>query len=215
MPVLTNYSMDIRIAVADDHLIFLESISMLIDSIDGFKLAAAYGNGTEVLEALPENKIDILLCDLEMPFLNGIETTLRVKKLFPEVKVILLTMYVDTDIVRQATNAGVSGMLSKKISKKELVAAIEAVMADKIYFSEDVSLTAADREETEPLTDREKEILRSLALGLSYKMIAADLGISYYTVNSHVKHIYKKLNVNSGREALSKALKNKLISGAF
>ncbi len=207
--------MDVRIAVADDHLIFLESMSMLIDSIDGFELVAASGDGTEVLEALSEKNADVLLCDVEMPFLNGIETTLRVKKLFPEVKVIMLTMYVDADTVKQATRAGVSGILSKKISKKELIAAIETVMADEMYFSEDVSLVVTDHAETAPLTDREKEILRSLALGLSYKMIAADLGISYYTVNSHVKHIYKKLNVNSGREALSKALKNKLISGTF
>ncbi len=207
--------MDIRIAVADDHLIFLESISMLIDSIDGFALVAAAGNGIEVLEALQETKADILLCDLEMPLLNGIETTVRVKKLFPEVKVILLTMYVDADTVRRATKAGVSGMLSKKTSKKELAAAIGAVMANEVYFSEDVSVATRDEEEIEPLTDREKEVLRSMALGLSYKMIAADFGISYYTVNSHVKHIYKKLHVNSGIEALSKALKNKLISGHF
>lgn len=207
--------MDIRIAVADDHLIFLESISMLIDSVDGFKFVAAAGNGIEALETLSVKQADILLCDLEMPLLDGIETTARVKELFPEVKVILLTMYVDADTVKYATNAGVSGILSKKISKKELIAAIEAVMADRIYFSEDVSVTARDEGEIEPLTEREMEVLRSLALGLSYKMIAANFGISYYTVNSHVKHIYKKLHVNSSIEALSKALKNKLISGRF
>ena len=207
--------MDIRIAIADDHLIFLESLSMLIDSIDGFELVIAAGNGNEVLEALSGKKTDILLCDLEMPFLNGIETTVRVKKLFPEVKVILLTMYVDADTVKRATHAGVSGMLSKKISKRELVAAIQAVMANGVYFSDDVSVPAPDEEEIEPLTGREKEVLGLLALGYSYKMIAADVGISYYTVNSHVKHIYKKLHVNSSIEALSKALKNKLIPGRF
>lgn len=207
--------MDIRIAVADDHLIFLESISMLIDSIDGFELVIAAGNGTDALEALSQKKADILLCDLEMPILNGIETTFRARKLFPDVKVILLTMYVDADTVRHATHAGVAGILSKKISKKELVAAIEAVMANEMYFSEDVSLTAPNEEEIEPLTDREKEVLGLLALGHSYKMIAANFGISYYTVNSHVKHIYKKLHVNSSLEALSKALKNKLIPGRF
>lgn len=205
--------MPTKVILADDHLIFLESMGMLINSIEGIELIALASNGNEALLAIAREMPHILLCDQEMPILNGLETTLRIKQLYPALKVILLTMYVDTEIAHQAISAGVSGILSKNTSKLELIAAIAAVMANETYFSKDVQLAGLDEKSIplEPLTSRETEILSCMLNGLSYKMIAEKCGVSYFTVNSHVKHIYKKLGVNSSMEALSKALKMRLL----
>jgi DNA-binding NarL/FixJ family response regulator len=203
--------MDIKIGIVDDHLIFLESISMLIESIEGFQLVMTASSGAEILERLTNNTIDVLLCDLEMPVLNGLDTTLRVKSEFSGVKVIWLTMYTDPETIQQGMAAGVSGILSKKISKTELVSAVRSVMNSQIYFSEDLSLSGQDGSDIELLTPREKEVLRLLASGMSYKMIASTFDISYFTVNTHIKKNFKKLKVNSGTEAITKAIKYHLI----
>ncbi len=201
--------------VADDHLIFLESMSMLINSMDGVELIGLASNGNEAMEAISREKPHILLCDQDMPVLSGLEVTIRVKKLYPEVRIIMLTMHVDSETVMHGLKAGVSGILSKNISRIELLEAIKTVMSGQQYFSRDVELSGFDDTKfplAEPLTNREKEILESMQRGLSYKMIAQNCGVSYFTVNSHIKHIYKKLGVNSSTAALSKALKLRLIT---
>jgi len=207
--------MKTKVILADDHLIFLESMAMLINSIEGIDLIALASDGGEALEAISRENPHILLCDQEMPFLNGLDTTLRVKQLYPEIKVIMLTMYVDPETAGKAISAGVSGILSKKTSKLELMAAMNAVMNNQQYFSKDVQFSVFDNAKSSPnelLTNRETEILECMLKGLSYKMIAQSCGVSYFTVNSHIKHIYKKLQVNSSTEALSKALRLKLVA---
>ena len=211
--------MSIKVSIYDDNESLLESLSFLIRGTEGFELYHASGNASDILEDCRHLCPDVILMDIDMPGLSGIEATQLVKKSFPSINVMMLTVFEDKDKIFDALCAGATGYLLKKSSSIQIIEAIEELnkggspmssgIARKVleYFSKPAN-TEHDKYK---LTSRELEILQCLLAGDSYKMIADACFISIGTVYSHINNIYKKLQVNSKSEAVIKALKEKLV----
>jgi len=205
-----------KILIADDHEILLESLAMLFNSIEGVEIVATAQNGFEVLEKLEKYDVDLLICDLHMPFMDGIVTTAKVKEKYPNVKILMLSMAEDAYNIRRAMMAGVSGYLSKKVKKIELETALRNITEGHNYFGESILKELFKNiDESEdlktiitPLSSREIEIMKLIAKELSNKAIANALFISINTVESHRKTIYKKIGVNNTAGIIKYALKN-------
>jgi DNA-binding NarL/FixJ family response regulator len=177
-----------------------------------------FENGEHVEKAIGSLFPDVILMDIDMPVLNGLDTLTKVKSIKPELPVIMYTVFDDNDHLFEALKRGANGYLLKKTTPTRLLSAIvdirngevpmSAAIAQKVlkFFSEQQSPTPQYG-----LTAREKQLLKLLVDGFSYKMIAAELLISIDTVRSHIKKIYEKLNVHSVSEAVSKAIRQKLV----
>ncbi len=206
-----------KILIADDHLIFLESISLLLNSIEEVVLVGAVSNGKEVLEKIKHEEIDILLCDYMMPQMNGLELTLKLREIKSEIKILMLTGIDDLQLIKQTIQAGVHGILSKNIRKDELRKAINAVCEGLSYYSQDIMQILAQNPfkenatKIEVLSPRELEILKLIAQSLTGIEIANKLFISTNTVESHRKNIFRKLEVNSSLALIKYAFEHKLI----
>ncbi len=211
-----------KILLADDHRMFLESMSLLLNTIEEFDLVATATNGREVLRLLALHEIDIVLCDLQMPLMGGIEVILQIRQQFPAVKVLILTMSDNAGHIREALQVGADGYLLKTANKAELENAIKCIINGVNYFSKSamVSLSKTDAENTDNqivnekigvLSDRELEILKLIVAENSSTQIAEKLFISFNTVETHRKHLYKKLGINTSLGLLKYALKYGLI----
>ncbi|NBA86121.1 response regulator [Emticicia sp. CRIBPO] len=205
----------IKILLADDHQMFLESMSMLLHTIDGLELVATAANGIDVMKLLEAYETDVLICDLQMPLMGGIEVILKVRQKHPAVKVLILTMSDEAAHVREALQAGASGYLLKTANKSELENAIRVLAGGKPYFSNGVIMSLTKPQDVPlaavPLSDRELEILKLIVSELSSTQIAEKLFISFNTVETHRKNLYKKLGINSSLGLLKYALKHGLI----
>jgi DNA-binding NarL/FixJ family response regulator len=209
--------MSIRIFVIDDNKDRRESLQYLISMYADLELAGMAANGENIVEKIAEASPNVVLMDIDMPVVNGIEATRLIKATFPEVIVMMQTVFEDDEKVFESIKSGASGYLLKKTSPERIIEAIRdvaeggspmsPVVAAKVlqFFQQSVPKNEY------ALTEREKSILSLLVEGLSYKMIASNENISYHTVNSHIRKIYEKLHVHSIGEAISKALKEKLI----
>ncbi|WP_435356723.1 response regulator [Emticicia sp. SJ17W-69] len=214
---------NIKILLADDHQMFLESMSLLLNTIDGFELVTTAANGREVLRLLDLHQIDIVLCDLHMPLMGGIEVVLQIRQQFPSVKVLILTMSDAAPDIRAALQAGAGGYLLKTSNKNELESAIIGITNGLPYFSNSVITSLAktpmgndsynqlENDKNMTLSDRELEILKLIVAENSSTQIAEKLFISFNTVETHRKHIYKKLGINSSLGLLRYALRNGLV----
>ena len=197
-----------RLVLVDDHPIFTESLGLLLQTIAGVEVVGELNDGALLPEFLRGTPADIVICDIRMPGLNGIETTSLVKAEFPQVHVIMLSVEEDIGLVRGAVLAGASGYLSKKVRRQELENALHHVMSGQSYFSEEyMRLLVTPPEpvrnpekvlpELKGLSRREIEIVRLIAKELSNQEIAAKLFLSVNTVETHRKNIYKKIGVNN------------------
>ena len=197
----------IRIIIADDHQILLEGLKALILKQKDMEVIGSFANGRLAFEALSSLQPDIALVDINMPEMDGHELTLKIKKEFPSVAVIVLSMYDDAGHMIELIEAGASGYLLKNNSDKELIEAIRAVIQGKSYFSSEVSQKITDlalqqqKRMDEPpqpkLTDRELEILKLISKEMSNAEIAAALFISERTVETHRKNMLRKTNNKS------------------
>jgi len=205
----------IKILLADDHQMFLESMSMLLHTIDGLELVATAANGIDVMKLLEAYETDVLICDLQMPLMGGIEVILKVRQKHPAVKVLILTMSDEAAHVREALQAGASGYLLKTANKSELENAFRVLAGGQPYFSNGVIMSLTKPQDVPlaavPLSDRELEILKLIVSELSSTQIAEKLFISFNTVETHRKNLYKKLGINSSLGLLKYALKHGLI----
>lgn len=212
----------IRVTIFEDYTDMRESLSTMIDSSPDFLLSGAYSHAMDVLGVVRKRKPDVVLMDLQMPGLSGIEATRLIKQYYPQVQVLVQTMFDDNDKVFAAICMGASGYILKSTPSDKILEAIADTynggspmsphIARKVLtmFTQQQQAISVS-EEYQALSDREKEILGCLTKGMSYKMIADACGISYGTVNSHLKKIYEKLHVHSATEAVQKALLQRIV----
>lgn len=206
---------DIRLILVDDHKIVLDGIKALLDDLDGFDCVATAENGQKAIDLLKVFDVDVVLMDIDMPIMNGIEATKHIKKDFSSVKVISLTQHSERGMVKQLLECGSDGYLLKNIAQDELAAAIRKVVAGERVFSEEVSMSLAGKAveknaqgvEVE-LTEREIEILTLIAEGFSSKQIGEKLFISPRTVDTHRTNLMNKLDIHNIAGLIRFALKN-------
>ncbi len=205
----------ITVSIVEDDQRVRESLAVLINGAENVRCITTYGTGETALADIPAKKPDVVLMDINLPGMSGIECVRKLKGQMPKLQVLMLTMYEDDEKVFQSLVAGASGYLVKRTSPAELLKAIDEVysgaspMSGKIartvvqYFQ---SLQSAAPQQ-EYLSKREEEILNLLVKGYRYKEIADALAISFETVRSHLKNIYDKLHVHSRTEAVVKYLR--------
>lgn len=215
--------MSLRIAIFDDNRNIRESIGLLLKTEPDFELVGSFSHVLDCIEDIRECKPDIILMDIEMPGMTGIEAVIKIKKEFPHILILMQTVFEDDDRVFDSICAGASGYLLKNFLNTKLVDAINELQYGGSPMSPSIarkvlnkmqSVSTVIRPEETPdyhLTPREKEVLSCLVNGLSYKMIGADLNISYETVRSHVKNIYEKLHVASLTEVVAKAINQRIV----
>jgi len=201
-----------RIAIVEDNKTIRESLAEFVQADPEFSCVCVCGSGAEALKTIPKHQPDIVLMDIQLPDISGIECTAQLKQLLPSVQIIMVTVYEDTERIFRALRAGASGYLLKRDTPEELIAAIREVqqggapmsreIARKVIASFKEPLTAAA--EVEDLTPREREILELLADGFPNKEIADRVGVSDGTVRWHLRHVYDKLHVRSRTEAALK-----------
>ncbi|MGD0619679.1 MAG: response regulator transcription factor [Bryobacteraceae bacterium] len=213
----------IRILLADDHSILREGLRVLLDRQDEFAVVGDASNGREAVEMAEKHDPDVVIMDLAMPGLNGIEATRRIIARSPRTAVVILSMHSDESYILRSLKAGARGYLLKDSLKADLIDAVRAAVRGKSFFSPKVSqvlkeeyvneLEARGAEDTwELLTDREREILQLVAEGKTNKEIAAVLNISTYTIDTHRGHILQKLNLHSAPELILYAVRKGIIS---
>lgn len=207
----------IRLIIADDHEIFRKGLRIILNELDEVKVIAEAQNGNEVFEILKHQKADLILMDIRMPVMDGIEATRKMTEKYPEVKVIALTMFEEISYFNQMIEAGAQGFLLKKTNKDELQRAINLVMEGENYFSEEfisnVNRTQrpASRIAGIELTDREQEVLELICKGMSNAEISKFLGVSARTVDGHRAHLLEKTGAKNSPHLVMFAIKNGLI----
>jgi len=217
----------IRVAIVEDDPRYRDSLETFFSVSEGFELAASFGSAESLTSALRRNDApgwDLVLMDIELPGESGIEATRAIKRRLPELKVVMLTVFEDPQAIVEGISAGADGYLLKKASSRELLTSITAIVSGGSSLTPAVARhlldwvrdnSATEKKDRAPqrleLTEREQEVLRCLVDGASYAKAAERLGISRETVKSHVHSIYRKLQVRSAAEAVSRALRDRLV----
>lgn len=200
----------VRLLVADDHAIVREGLCRLLATHPEFEIRGEAGDGREAVEKCLEIVPDVVLMDIGMPGMDGIEATARIKELCPSVRIMILTAYEDKNLVRLALKAGADGYLLKHADRGRLAEAIRTLMAKGRWFEPDMEIEDGDDEDEshfDALTRREKEILSMVAAGHKNRDISDKLCISVKTVEKHRANLMKKLGFHSVAELVSFALK--------
>lgn len=203
-----------RIVIVEDNDAVREGFSLIINSVSNYLVVNAYDNAEDAIKNVRKDKPDVILMDLELPGMNGIEAIGIIKKASPHIDLIVNTIYENSDLVFQALVAGASGYITKNTSHTELLDAIEEVIGGGAPMSSKIAkmvVASFQKNPNSPLSKRETEVLELLSKGKSYSMIAQELFVTKETAKSHIKNIYSKLQVNSKSEAIAKATKEKLI----
>ncbi|MBK8608977.1 MAG: response regulator transcription factor [Chitinophagaceae bacterium] len=215
--------MPIRIAIFDDNNSIRDSIAMLLQTEKEFELAGSFAHVLDCVDDLKTCKPDIVLMDIEMPGMNGIEAVRLIKQALPDIQILMQTVFEDDDRVFDSICAGASGYILKNQLNSRLIHFIKELklggspmspsIARKVLtkMQEISAVLKPEADNDYKLSSREKDVLTCIVNGLSHKMIADELNISYETVRSHVKKIYEKLHVVSISQAVFKALKEKLV----
>ena len=212
-----------RVLLAEDHTIVRKGLCALLDAEPGIEVIGEAQDGREALLKAEQLHPDIVLMDITMPVLNGLEATRQIKKRFPEVKVLILTVHSDEEYIRQILRAGASGYLVKQAAPHELISAIEAIQRGESYLSPSVSKKvvqeyvqhatgSAEQDTHERLTDREREVLQLIAEGNSTRDIAELLHMSVKTAETHRARLMGKLDIHSTAELTQYAIRKGVIS---
>ena len=212
----------IKLLLADDHNIILDGLSQMFAEDDEIKVISTANNGLEVLEKLKVTSFDIIILDINMPQMDGMQCAKEILKLYPNQKVMMLTMNEEKSIIEKMISIGVKGFLLKTTEKEELINAIKMVNSGKEYFSSSITkIMMSTSQKDKPssnlealalLTEREIEIIKYIAEGLSSIEIGEKLFISPRTVETHRTNIIKKINVNNVAGMVRFAFQNNLIS---
>lgn len=205
----------ISVSIVDDEKELCQSIATFVNGSRGFRCVSTYHSAEAALKHLPTEKPDVVLMDINMAGMNGIECVRRLKASVPEVQIVMLTVYEDTEQIFEALFAGASGYMLKRLTPARLLEAIKEVneggspMSSSIARKVVASFRKVEQigEEKGHLSPRERTVLESMAKGLTYKQAADQLGISIDTIRTHVRRIYDKLHVQSSTEAVAKYLR--------
>ena len=207
--------MPTNVSIVEDNEQLRTTLARVLNRAEGFRCVSHYGSAEAALEGLPKDKPEVVLMDINLPGLNGVECVRKLKQVAPQIQIVMLTVYEDTDNIFNALAAGASGYLLKRTTTPELFESIREVLrggspmtahiARKVVLS--FQKSAASVEATEDLSPREREVLDLLSQGFLYKEIAEKLGISYETVHTYVRRIYEKLQVRTRTEAVAKFLR--------
>ena len=207
-----------KILIYEDDEKLRQSLTLLIDGTDGFTVVGGFPNCQNVEEEVAGLCPDIVLMDIDMPQVNGIEGVERIKAKYPEVKILMHTVFDDNDKLFACLKAGAQGYLLKKTPPVKLLEALQDIYTGGAPMSPGIARRVlATFHETQPspdqygLTKREKEVLQLLTEGYTYKAISAECHISMDTVSTHLRHIYQKLHVNCGTAAVAKAIRERLV----
>jgi DNA-binding NarL/FixJ family response regulator len=201
---------NITVSIIEDDASVRQILTGWIDAAEGFCCLNAFSSAESALASLPQEAPDILLADINLPHMNGIECVRRLKPLIPKTQFLMLTVYADTDYIFNALAAGASGYLLKETGQKELIASLKLTHEGGAAMTSQIARKLVQSFQPQPekpvpngLTPREQAILKLLARGDYYKEIADSLGISVHTVCTHIRHIYEKLHVRSRTQAIA------------
>ncbi len=209
----------IRVSIFEDNTHLRDSLSFLVNISDQFECLHAYPDTKNIVSNLEKHTPEVIIMDIEMPGMNGIDATRLVKQHFPNIRVMIFTVFDDDEKIFQSLCAGGSGYLLKSSSPEQVLqglkdvhnsgASLSPAVAERMvkFFQNNVSYTSADYS----LTAREKELLLQMVEGKSYKMISDAMTVSLETVKYHIKNIYRKLHVNSSSEAVVKAIRQNIV----
>lgn len=207
-----------KVAIFEDNTTFRESLGYIILTSDDMELCGSFEDTNRLLQRIDALQPDVILMDINLPGKNGIDAVKELKEKFPAVQVCMQTVFEDEDKVFASLCAGASGYILKNTPPDKILQAIREVADGGAFFTPSIAKKILNNFQQQPqqaeyiqLSEREKEILKALVDGLSYKMIADKVGLSFHTIHTHIKNIYDKLHVNSKGEAVAKALKQKLI----
>ncbi len=214
--------MTARIVVADDHEVVRRGIRALLESRPGWSVCGEAATGHQAIDQARRLKPDLMIVDISMPEMNGLETIRQIRKTMPQIEILVLTMHESEQMMREALAAGARGYLSKAEAARDLLAAVESLRAHKPFFDakvtelmlEDYRKDRKARPVSPPpaaLTAREREIVQLLAEGRTSKEVAAALGISLKTVDTHRTNLMRKLGIHSIGELVRYALRNNII----
>jgi DNA-binding NarL/FixJ family response regulator len=211
----------IKVAIFEDNKHLRETFQLLLENSSECICTGAYSNCNSMIDDLAAIPCDIVLMDIEMPGINGIEATKLIKQHFPTINILIQTVFFEDEYIFNAICAGASGYILKSTTPDGYLSAIKDVQSGGSPMTPGIArrvlelfkdnLQPAKSAEEYNLTNQEKKILQLLVTGKSYKMIAADLFVAHDTVKTHVSNIYAKLHVNSGTAAVSLAIKNKIV----
>jgi len=203
------------IIIVDDHRLFRSGLKYIIDASDNYRVIAEASNGFELLEVLENTKPHLVIMDIMMPKMNGIDATRLALNKYPDLKIIILSMYGEIEYYNALMDLGIKGFMLKDADNEEFFLAVNKVLSGETYFSQELLLNVI-RESTlaDPvkLSRREKEILSLISTGLSNQEISAVLNISQRTVERHRTHLLEKTGSKNSIRLIIYALKNKLIS---
>jgi len=212
--------MKIKVAIFEDNKMLRESLQQLIDNAEDMVCTGAFSDANKLVRNMQQASPDVVMMDINMPGLSGIEAVQMIKEKFPSVQILMQTVFEENDKIFAAICAGASGYMLKKTPPQKMIEAIRETYLGGAPMAASVAVkvlqmfrlqTKAEKNEFIDLSGREKEILALLVKGKSYKAVASECFISIDTVSTHVRHIYEKLHVHSKSEAVAKAIHQKLI----
>lgn len=207
-----------KIVIFEDNKKFRESLEFVIVTSPDMELCGSFEDTNRLKYRIEALQPDVVLMDINIPGKNGIEAVKEIKEHFPKVQVCMQTVFEDDDKIFASLCAGASGYILKNTPSEKILQAIRDVAEGGTFFTPSVARKVLNSFQQQnqavefiQLTDKEKEVLKYLVEGHSYKMIAEKVFLSFHTVHTHLRHIYEKLHVNSKGEAVAKAIKNKLV----
>lgn len=213
-----------NILIVDDHLVVREGLKLILETNDSFKVICEASNGQEAIELLEKNKVDVILLDLNMPVMSGLETISYLNQEQINIPVIILTTYNEDELMIKGIQLGAKGYLLKDTSRDDLFRTIESALRGDTLIKPDIMMKILkvkekseeriikNKHEESILTEKESSIIKAVSKGYRNKEIAFDMGIAERTVKAHLTNIYNKLNVDSRSEAVSVAIKRGYIT---
>lgn len=203
-----------RVCIVEDDHVIREAFATLLAGVDNIDVVQTYSNAEDAIADVEEVRPDVLLMDIELPGMNGIEGISKIKKIYPKTQIIVVTVYENDELVFKALCEGAGGYLTKNMPPDRLIQAIREIVEGGAPMSTNIArmvVSSFQKNHDSPLTARETEVLELLAEGKSYSSIAQELYVDKETVRTHIKNIYWKLEVHSKAEAIEKAKKERFI----